>query len=79
MNPDDPSPLRNVTGGVGCGCGCLGLLVLGAATLALLGIPLEMYPDGAGNIPIIGIGGVATGLLVSLLGGTAWLASLFMD
>ena len=79
VTPATASPLRNVTGGLGCGSGCLGLLMVGGALLALAGIPLELYEDGPGTVPILAGGGLVAGLLVSTLGATAWVGSLFMD
>ena len=79
LSPDNPSPLRNVTGGLGCGCGCLGMLTLMLASIALAGIPLEFYADGPGNIPILAGAGLLVGLLVFLLGAVVWIGSLFLE
>lgn len=74
-----PSLLRNATSGGGCGCGCLGLLVIFVALTGLAMIPLEMYPEGPGNAAMWGIFGIVAGLGLSLVGGIAWIGSLFMD
>ncbi len=37
----EPSPLKNVTGGGGCGCGCLGVSGILLGTVLLAGVPLR--------------------------------------
>ncbi|MEN0066725.1 MAG: hypothetical protein AAGA48_31630 [Myxococcota bacterium] len=76
---DEPSPLKNFAGGGGCGCGCLGLLVVLVGLVAMLGVPLEVYAESDENTALI-VGGVAAGLGVFtfLVGGAAYVGSLFL-
>lgn len=81
MDPDeDPSPMKNFVGGTGCGCGCIGMLTvfLGALTIGM--IPFRFFPPEWGStLGMLSGVGLAIGILLTLLGGLMWLASLFID
>lgn len=76
---DEPSPLKNFAGGGGCGCGCLGLLVVLVGIVTMLGVPLSFYAEGdADTALIVGGSAAAVGLLTFLVGGAAYVGSLFL-
>lgn len=82
MDPDDidPSPLKNFVGGSGCGCGCIGMLTvfLGALTIGM--IPMRFFPAEWGStLSMLSAVALAAGILLAVLGGVMWLASLFID
>ncbi|MEO0604255.1 MAG: hypothetical protein AAF211_22660 [Myxococcota bacterium] len=76
---DEPSPLKNFAGGGGCGCGCLGLLVVLVGVIAMLGVPLDFYASADANTALL-LGGsaAAVGLFTFLVGGAAYVGSLFL-
>lgn len=82
MDPDaEPSPMKNFVGGTGCGCGCIGMLTVfgGALTIGLL-IPFRFFPpEWGGTLGMLSAVGLVIGILLTLLGGFMWLASLFID
>ena len=77
---DDPSLMKNLTGGSGCGCGCLGLLAMLVGGIAFLGIPLQVYDEtGASTATLIGAASLVSGMLMALLGFVVWVISWFLD
>jgi len=75
-----PSPMKNFVGGGGCGCGCIGMLVMLAAGMGLGAVPLHFFSaELDGMIGMVSAVGVACGVLLALLGGAMWVASLFLE
>ncbi|MEZ4319073.1 MAG: hypothetical protein R3F61_16280 [Myxococcota bacterium] len=75
-----PSPMKNFVGGGGCGCGCIGMLVVLAAGMGMAAVPLQFFPvEYGGTVGLLSAVGVACGLLLAVLGGAMWVASLFLE
>ncbi len=76
---DEPSPLKNFAGGGGCGCGCLGLAVVLAGLVTMVGVPLGLY-GSVDETTVLALGSIvaAVGLLTFLLGSAAYVGSLFL-
>lgn len=82
MDPDDiePSPLKNFVGGSGCGCGCIGMLTLLIGTMIIVMLPMRFFPPEWGSsMGMLSAVALVTGILLAVLGGVMWLASLFID
>jgi len=75
----EPSPLRNVVSGLGAGCGCLGLLGVLLGGGVWLGIPLDLYSDGSGQMVFVGGLVLLVGAVLTMIGLAAFVGSLFMD
>jgi hypothetical protein len=82
LPPNEPeaSLAKNLTGGGGCGCGCLGLLVIALGMIAIGGIYIELYENGLDVTAWYGgLGAIATGAAMALVGGIVFIGSLFLD
>lgn len=75
-----PSPMKNFVGGGGCGCGCIGMLVVLAAGMGVAAVPLQFFsPEWASTAGMLSAAGVACGVVLAVLGGAMWVASLFLE
>lgn len=75
----EPSPLKNLVGGGGCGCGCVGLILALGGGVLLATIPLGFYLDPSNGPWGLGMGLIAGGIVLFLLGAVVYVGSLFLD